>query len=69
MRELEAANFDLEEQLVRCSSAEREESERKRAYTIMESSLIEKEEVCVIERDSLCLATMGAEIEQRRHLE
>lgn len=45
MRELETLNFDLEEQLVRCSSAEVEERERERAYTIIESSLQEKEEV------------------------
>ena len=38
-------NFDLEEQLVRCSSTEGEERERERAYTIMESSVQEKEEV------------------------
>ena len=38
-------NFDLEEQLVRCSSAEVEERERERALTIVESSLQEKEEV------------------------
>lgn len=47
MREFEAMNFDLEEQLVRCSSShsEGEDKERERAFTILESSLQEKDQV------------------------
>lgn len=42
-------NFDLEEQLVRCSSDVDTggEEQRKRAYTVMESSLEEKTQVGV----------------------
>ena len=42
---LETTNFDLEEQLVRCSDDDVDR--RKRAYTILEASLAEKDMVCV----------------------
>ncbi len=38
-------NFDLEEQLMRSGSENVEDNERGRAYTIMESSLQEKDQV------------------------
>ena len=44
MVDLEALNFDLEEQLVRSDTPE---TGRKRAYTIMENSITEKDKVCV----------------------
>ena len=44
MSELENLNFDLEEQLMRCSDDDGDK--RRRAYTILEASLAEKDMVC-----------------------
>ena len=45
MSELETLNFDLEEQLMR--SNDEHGQKRQRAYTILEASLEEKDQVCV----------------------
>lgn len=44
MVELETLNFDLEEQLIRSDTPD---GGRKRAYTIMENSIAEKDQVSV----------------------
>ena len=54
LRELEAVNFDLEEQLVRCSPSESEERVRERAYTVLESTLQEKDQVRKGTRTQYC---------------